>query len=187
MNPSTEDMLEAIHRVPAKNIFIYPNNKNIILAAEQAKYLTDDKNIIVIPSKSVPQGITAILNFSPESTPEENEETMKEEMQLVKTAQITYAVRNTVIDDMDIHEGNIMGIGDHGMLAVDTAVEPAVLTSIEKMVDEDTTLISVYYGKDVTEEEAEALGEKLGEKYPHMDVELNNGGQPIYYYIVSVE
>lgn len=187
MNPSTEDMLDAIHKVPAKNIFIYPNNKNIILAAEQAKYLTDDKNIIVIPSKSVPQGITAILNFSPESTPEENEETMKEEMQLVKTAQITYAVRNTVIDDMDIHEGDIMGIGDKGMLAVGTEVEPTVLDSIERMVDEDTTLISVYYGKDVTDEDAESLAEKLREKYPHMDVELNNGGQPIYYYIVSAE
>ncbi len=187
MNPSTEDMLDAIHKVPAKNIFIYPNNKNIILAAEQAKYLTDDKNIIVIPSKSVPQGITAILNFSPESTPEENEETMKEEMQLVKTAQITYAVRNTVIDDMDIHEGDIMGIGDKGMLAVGTEIEPTVLDSVEKMVDEDTTLISVYYGKDVTDEDAEALAEKLSEKYPHMDVELNNGGQPIYYYIVSAE
>ncbi len=187
MNPSTEDMLDAIYKVPAKNIFIYPNNKNIILAAEQAKYLTDDKNITVIPSKSVPQGITAILNFSPESTPEENEEAMKEEMQLVKTAQITYAVRNTVIDDMDIHEGDIMGIGDSGMLAVGTEIEPTVLESIEKMADEDTTLISVYYGKDVTDEDAEALAEKLREKYPHMDVELNNGGQPIYYYIVSAE
>lgn len=187
MNPSTEDMLDAIEKVPAKNIFIYPNNKNIILAAEQAKYLTDNKNIIVIPSKSVPQGITAILNFSPESTPEENEKTMNEEMQLVKTAQITYAVRNTVIDDMEIREGDIMGIGDHGMLAVDTEIEPVVLTSIEKIVGEETTLISVYYGQDVEEEAAERLGEQLREKYPHMDVELNNGGQPIYYYIVSAE
>lgn len=187
MNPSTEDMLDAIEKVNAKNIFIFPNNKNIILAAEQARYLTDNKNIIVIPTKSVPQGITAILNFSPESTPEENEETMKEEIELVKTAQITYAVRNTVIDDMEIHEGDIMGIGDHGMLAVTTDIEAAAIASIEKMVDEDATLISVYYGCDVEDEAAEALNEKLQELYPQMDVELNAGGQPIYYYIISVE
>ncbi|MBQ7432517.1 MAG: DAK2 domain-containing protein [Lachnospiraceae bacterium] len=187
MNPSTEDMLDAIEKVPARNIFIFPNNKNIILAAEQARYLTDNKNIIVIPTKSVPQGITAILNFSPESTPDENAENMKAEIELVQTAQITYAVRNTVIDDMEIHEGDMMGIGDHGMLSVGTDKEVVALESVEKMTNEDTTLISVYYGCDVEEADAARLHEKLESLYPQMDIELNQGGQPIYYYIISVE
>ncbi len=141
----------------------------------------------MIPTKSVPQGITAILNFSPESTPDENAENMKAEIELVQTAQITYAVRNTVIDDMEIHEGDMMGIGDHGMLSVGTDKEVVALESVEKMTNEDTTLISVYYGCDVEEADAARLHEKLESLYPQMDIELNQGGQPIYYYIISVE
>lgn len=187
MNPSTEDMLKAIDKVGAKNIFIFPNNKNIILAAEQAKYLVEDKNIIVIPSKSIPQGITAIINFSPECTPEENIETMTEEMKLVKTGQVTYAVRNTVIDDIEIHEGDIMGLGDSGILAATTSIDETMMAVIEAMVDEDSSLISIYYGNDITEDDANALKEVIAEKYSELDVELNYGGQPVYYYILSVE
>ncbi len=187
MNPSTEDMLNAVEQVSAKNIFIFPNNKNIILAAEQAKYLVEDKNLIVIPSRSIPQGITAIINFSPDRTPEENEKFMTEEMALVKSGQITYAVRNTVINDVEIHEGDIMGIGDHGILASTESIRETALETIGAMVDEDSALISIYYGCDVAEEEAEALCQEITEKYPDLDVELNYGGQPIYYYILSVE
>lgn len=187
MNPSTEDMLKAVDQVSAKNIFIFPNNKNIILAAEQAKYLVEDKNLIVIPSRSIPQGITAIINFSPDRTPEENTQFMTEEMALVKSGQVTYAVRNTVIDDVEIHEGDIMGLGDHGILASTTSINETTLETIGAMVDEDSALISIYYGSDVTKEDAEALQGEITEKYPDLDVELNYGGQPIYYYILSVE
>lgn len=187
MNPSTEDMLKAVDQVSAKNIFIFPNNKNIILAAEQAKYLVEDKNLIVIPSRSIPQGITAIINFSPDRTPEENTQFMTEEMALVKSGQITYAVRNTVIDDVEIHEGDIMGLGDHGILASTTSINETTLETIGAMVDEDSALISIYYGSDVSEEDAEALQGEITDKYPDLDVELNYGGQPIYYYILSVE
>lgn len=187
MNPSTEDMLKAVDQVSAKNIFIFPNNKNIILAAEQAKYLVEDKNLIVIPSRSIPQGITAIINFSPDRTPEENTQFMTEEMALVKSGQVTYAVRNTVIDDVEIHEGDIMGLGDHGILASTTSINETTLETIGAMVDEDSALISIYYGSDVTEEDAETLQGEITEKYPDLDVELNYGGQPIYYYILSVE
>ena len=187
MNPSTEDMVNAIEHVNADTVYILPNNKNIILAAEQAKYLVEDKQIIVVPSKTVPQGITALINFIPDQTPEENLETMVEEMGRVKTGQITYAVRNTVIDDMEIHEGDIMGIGDHGMLAVGTDLEKTTGDTLKAMLDEDSELVTVYYGSDVTAEEAEALIEKLQASCPDVEIELQEGGQPIYYYLISVE
>ena len=187
MNPSTEDMINAIDKVNADVIYIFPNNKNIILAAEQAKYLVEDKQIIVVPSKTIPQGIAAMISFSPEAGPEENLENMVEEMGRVHTGQITYAVRNTNIDGMEIREGDIMGIGDSGMLAVEQDVETAVLKTLERMVDEDSELISVYFGADVEEADAEALLEQIEEAYPDCEVELNNGGQPVYYYLLSVE
>ena len=187
MNPSTEDMLNAIARVNADTIFIFPNNKNIILAANQAKALTKDKNIVVIPTKTVPQGITAVINFVPEKSAEENEKAMLEEIQRVKTGQITYAVRDTHIDDKEIHQGDIMGIGDHGMLSVGRDVVSVAKESVEAMVDDESELISIYYGEDFSQEEAEKLGEELEEMYDFCDVEVNCGGQPIYYCIISVE
>ncbi len=187
MNPSTEDMLNAIAQVNADTIFIFPNNKNIILAANQAQTMTKDKKIIVIPTKTIPQGITALINYVPEKSPEENAEVMSEEIKMVKTGQLTYAVRDTHIDDKEIHEGDIMGVGDHGILAVGKELEDVALETVEEMMDEDAELISVYYGADMTEEAAERLGGKLTERYPECDVEINPGGQPIYYYIISVE
>lgn len=187
MNPSTEDMVNAIEHVNADTVYILPNNKNIILAAEQAKYLVEDKQIIVVPSKTVPQGITALINFIPDQTPEENLETMVAEMAHVKTGQITYAVRNTVIDDMEIHEGDIMGIGDQGMLAVSTSLEKTVMDTLNAMLDEESELVTVYYGSDVSAEDAEKLTDKLKEQYPDVEIELQEGGQPIYYYLISVE
>ena len=187
MNPSTEDVLQAISHVNAKNIFIFPNNKNIILAANQARDLTEDKNIIVIPTKTIPQGITALISYVPDKTVEQNTEEMLEAMTHVKTGQITYAVRDTKIDDKEIRQGDIMGIGDKGILAVGQGIEDITVETLKEMVDEDTEIISIYYGADVTEEDAEALCERLEELYPDFDVEINQGGQPIYYYVVSVE
>ena len=187
MNPSTEDMLNAIAEVNADTIFIFPNNKNIILAANQAQALTEDKKIIVIPTKTVPQGISAIISFDAAKTPEENEEAMKEAISLVKTGQVTYAVRDTHIDDKEIKEGNIMGIGDHSILAVGEDIAEITKETIGLMIDEDSELISVYYGEDITEEDAQALGDELQEQYPDCEVEVYEGGQPIYYYVVSVE
>ena len=187
MNPSTEDMLNAISKVNAEHIFILPNNKNIILAANQAKALTKDKDIIVIPTKTVPQGITAVINYVPEKSVEDNEKDMTEEITRVKTGQITYAVRDTHIDDKEIHEGDIMGIGDHGMLAVGKEVAAVAKETVEQMVDDETELISIYYGEGITEEEAEKLAGELEEQYDYCDVEVNCGGQPIYYCIISVE
>ena len=181
MNPSTEDMLNAIGKVNAEHIFILPNNKNIILAANQAKALTKDKDIIVIPTKTVPQGITAVINYVPEKSVEDNEKDMTEEITRVKTGQITYAVRDTHIDDKEIHEGDIMGIGDHGMLAVGKEVAVVAKETVEQMVDDETELISIYYGEGFTEEEAEKLAGELEEQYDYCDVEVNCGGQPIYY------
>ena len=186
MNPSTEDMLNAISKVNAEHIFILPNNKNIILAANQAKALTKDKDIIVIPTKTVPQGITAVINYVPEKSVEDNEKDMTEEITRVKTGQITYAVRDTHIDDKEIHEGDIMGIGDHGMLAVGKEVAAVAKETVEQMVDDETELISIYYGEGFTEEEAEKLAGELEEQYDYCDVEVNCGGQPIYYCIISV-
>ncbi len=187
MNPSTEDVLQAISHVNAKNIFIFPNNKNIILAANQARDLTEDKNIIVIPTKTIPQGITALISYVPDKTVEQNTEEMLEAMTHVKTGQITYAVRDTKIDDKEIRQGDIMGIGDKGILAVGQGIEDITVETLKEMVDEDTEIISIYYGADVTEEDAEALCERLEKLYPDFDVEINQGGQPIYYYVVSVE
>ncbi len=187
MNPSTEDMLKAIEEVNAETLYILPNNKNIILAANQAKLLTRDKNVIVIPTKTVPQGITAIVNYSAEATVEENTEAMMEEIKNVKTGQITYAVRDTHIDDKEIKEGDIMGIGDHAILAVGKDITDVTLETIEQMDAEEAELITVYYGEDTRKEDAENLENLLSEKYPACDIEVYSGGQPIYYYVVSVE
>ena len=187
MNPSTADILDAVERVNAKTVFVLPNNKNIILAAQQARELVEGKKVIVIPSKTVPQGITAVINYINGSSAEENEAAMNEEMQRVKSGQITYAVRDTVIDDKTIKEGDIMGLGDDGLLAVGENIEDTTLETIAALVNEDSEIISLYYGEDVSEEDAENLTEKLEEKYPDCEVELNQGGQPIYYYVVSVE
>ena len=187
MNPSTADILDAVERVNAKTVFVLPNNKNIILAAQQARELVEGKKVIVIPSKTVPQGITAVINYINGSSAEENEAAMNEEMQRVKSGQITYAVRDTVIDDKTIKEGDIMGLGDDGLLAVGENIEDTTLETIAALVDEDSEIISLYYGEDVSEEDAENLTEKLEEKYLDCEVELNQGGQPIYYYVVSVE
>ncbi len=187
MNPSTEDMLNAIDKVRAKTVYIFPNNKNIVLAANQARDLTEDKQIIVVPTRTVPQGITAMISYVPEKSPEENAEVMAEAVSKVKTGQITYAVRDTRSDDKEIHEGDIMGIGDSGILAVGADREAVTLTTIEAMMTEDAEVISIYYGADITEENAEELAASVEEKYPDCEVELSRGGQPIYYYIVSVE
>ena len=187
MNPSTEDMLKAIERVNAENIFILPNNKNIIMAAQQARDLTEDKNIIVIPSRTVPQGITALVNFMPDLGPEENTQTMTEEMGNVWTAQITYAVRTTNIDGIDIEEGDIMALGDHGMLAVGKSVDGVALDAMKEMLDEECELVTIYYGADVSEHEAKVLEEQAQEQYPDKEIELQYGGQPIYYYLISAE
>lgn len=187
MNPSTEDMLNAIEKVNAKNIFILPNNKNIILAANQARDLTEDKNIIVIPTRTIPQGITAVINYVPEKSAEENAAVMEEEIARVKTGQLTYAVRDTHIEDKTIKAGDIMGVGDHSILAVGREIDDVALETVSLMVDDETELISIYYGEDISEDEAAALQEKIEEKYSDFDVELNFGGQPIYYYIISAE
>lgn len=187
MNPSTEDMLNAIDKVNAEHIFILPNNKNIILAANQAQALTEDKIIHVIPTKTVPQGITAMINFLPDLSAEENAEAMEESITTVKTGQVTYAVRDTKIDDKEIHEGNIMGIGDSGILAVGEGLEETTLEMFKELVDDMSEIISIYYGEEVSEEAANELGEKVSEMFPGCDVEVHFGGQPIYYYVVSVE
>ncbi|MGN0354043.1 MAG: DAK2 domain-containing protein [Muricoprocola sp.] len=187
MNPSTEDMLNAIAHVNADTIFIFPNNSNIIMAANQAQDLTEDKRIIVIPTKTIPQGISAIVSYEAGKSVEENEENMKEAMSLVKSGQITYAVRDTHIDDKEIRQGNIMGIGDKTILAVGEEIGEVTKETIRLMVDEDAELISLYYGADVTEEDANALGEEIQELFPDCEVEVYAGGQPIYYYLISVE
>lgn len=187
MNPSTADILEAIDQVNAHTVFVLPNNKNIILAAQQARELTEGKKVIVIPSKTVPQGIAAVINYISGSSDEENEAMMTEEMQNVRSGQITYAVRDTIIDDKEIREGNIMGMGDGGLLAVGEELEATTVATIDALIDEDSEIISLYYGAEVTEEDAEHLSALLQEKYPECEVELNEGGQPIYYYVVSVE
>ncbi len=171
----------------AKHVFIFPNNKNITLAANQAKSLVKDKEVIVIPTKTVPQGITAIINFVPDLSAEENEEVMLEEIKNVKTGQVTYAVRDTHIDDKEIHKDDIMGIGDSGIIAVGTDIAATTKEMLETLVDEDSELISIYYGADVSEEDAEKLTAEIEEKYPSVDVDTHFGGQPIYYYVLAVE
>lgn len=187
MNPSTEDVLTAIDHVNAEHIFILPNNKNIILAANQAQSLTKDKDILVIPTKTVPQGITAVINYMPEADIDTNVDVMKEGIANVKTGQITYAVRDTRIDDKEIHEGDIMGIGDAGILSVGQSVEQTAKEMLSKLVEEDSELISLYYGQDVLEEDALRFAKEVEELYPDVDVDMHAGGQPIYYYVISVE
>lgn len=187
MNPSTEDMLNAIDQVNANTVFILPNNKNIVLAANQAKALVKEKEIVVIPTKTVPQGITAIISFMPDADAKANEEAMLEGIQQVKTGQVTYAVRDTHVDDKEIHEGDIMGIGDKGILAVGTEVEATAKEMLAELVDEDSELISLYYGEEVSEEEAEKFAAEVEELYPDVDVDFHFGGQPIYYYVMAVE
>lgn len=187
MNPSTEDMLNAIDHVNADNIFILPNNKNIVLAANQAASLVEDKKIIVIPTKTIPQGITALINFIPDQSAEENAKRMTEELENVKTGQVTYAVRDTVIDDKEIKQGDYMGIGDKSILAVGKDIKSTTEELVAEMIDEESAIICIYYGEEVTEEDANALGASLEEKYPEVEVEIHFGGQPIYYYVISVE
>lgn len=187
MNPSTDDILSAIDKVNAETIFVLPNNKNIILAADQAKELTEDKKIVVIPTKTVPQGITAVITFDADASAESNAEAMAEEIKNVKTGQVTYAVRDTSIDGKEIKIGDIMGIGDNGIEAVTQSVQDTTIALLDVLVEEESELISLYYGEEVSEEDAQTLVGMLEEKYPDCDVELNNGGQPIYYYVLSVE
>lgn len=187
MNPSTEDMLNAIERVNADSVFILPNNKNIILAANQAQMMVKDKNIIVIPTKTVPQGITAIINYVPDMSVQENEENMKSEIGNVKTGQVTYAVRDTVIDDKEIKQGDYMGLGDAGILSVGSNVSDVTFDMVKEMMSDDLELISVYYGEEITEDVAKELKMRIEKEYPSCDIELQYGGQPIYYYIISAE
>lgn len=187
MNPSTEDMLNAIEHVNAEHIFILPNNKNIVMAANQAASLVEDKEIIVIPTKTIPQGITALVNFIPDHTAEENKESMLEEIALVKTGQVTYAVRDTEIDGKEIKQDDYMGIGDKSILSVGKDLKETTLEMVDAMMDEDSAIVSIYYGSDAEEAAAEALGAAIEEKYPDVEVEINDGGQPIYYYVISVE
>ena len=187
MNPSTADILDAVDQVNAQTIFVLPNNKNIILAANQAAELTTDKNLLVIPSKTIPQGLTAVINYVPELSVDENEETMLQEIGNVKTGQVTYAVRDTMIDDKEIKQGDYMGIGDKGILSVGQDMLYVTEEMVSEMVDEDAELISIYHGADVSEEEAEKLRDDIEAAYPSCDVELQFGGQPIYYYVISVE
>lgn len=187
MNPSTEDMLNAIDKVNAETVFILPNNKNIVLAANQAKALVEDKKIVVIPTKTVPQGITAIINFMPDADAAANEEAMLEAIQNVKTGQVTYAVRDTKIDDKEIHEGDIMGIGDAGIIAVGTDIQNTAKEMLAAIVDEDSELISLYYGEEISAEDAESFAAEIAELYPDMDIDAQFGGQPIYYYVMAVE
>ena len=188
MNPSTEDIVDAAAMIDAKNIFVLPNNKNIIMAANQAEYLVEDKNIIVIPSKTIPQGINAMINFMPEASLEDNKSAMTDALSMVKTGEVTYAVRDTKIDDKEIREGDYMGIGDKGLLSVNSNMNSAVFEMIDEMAkDEDVELFSIYYGKEISEEEAVEIQDYISNKYPSCDVELQPGGQPIYYYIISAE
>ncbi len=187
MNPSTADILEAVEKVNAKTIFILPNNKNIILAANQAAELTADKDLLVIPTKTIPQGITAVINFVPELSADENEEAMLSEIGNVKTGQVTYAVHDAVIGDKDIKKGDYMGIGDNGIIAVGAEISGVAKDTIARMMEEDSELISIYYGSDIKPEDAEAFRTQVAEMYPECDIELQYGGQPIYYYVMSVE
>lgn len=187
MNPSTEDVLDAINKVPAKTVFVLPNNKNIIMAANQAALLSEDKEVKVIPTKTIPQGITALINFIPDESPEDNEKRMLAEIANVKTGQITYAVRDTVIDDKEIKMGDYMGIGDAGILSVSQDITDTFIDMLKEMVDEESAIISIYYGADVSEDDATALSEKIGAEFGDVEIELQQGGQPVYYYICAVE
>jgi DAK2 domain fusion protein YloV len=187
MNPSTDDILNAVNKVNADTIYILPNNKNIVMAARQAADLTEDKKVIVIPTTTIPQGITAVINFTNDLDPDANRENMLSGIELVKSAEVTYSIRDTVLDDVEIHKDDIMGIGDSGILAVGSDRDQTALDCLAKMVDEETEIISIYYGQDVTEEEAENFKARVLEKFDSCDVELQYGGQPIYFYILSAE
>jgi dihydroxyacetone kinase-like predicted kinase len=187
MNPSTEDMLKAIDQVHAENIFILPNNKNIILAANQAKALTEDKNIIVIPTKTVPQGVSAVLSFDESAEPEELKDMMMEAVSMVKTGSVTFAARDSEIDGMTIHENDIMGMEEGKITHLGSDPSDVVMELLADMADEDSAMISVFYGSDVTEEQATELESEINEKYPKLDCMVHNGGQPLYYYIISIE
>lgn len=187
MNPSTEDMLNAIEHVNAKTVFILPNNKNIIMAANQAVDLVEDKQIIVIPTKTIPQGITALVNYIPDHSAEENKEQMMAEIENVKTGQVTYAVRDTEIDEKTIKQNDFMGIGDKSILSVGTDLRATTLEMVDAMIDEDSAIVSIYFGSDSDEDSANELAAAIEEKYPDVEVEVNDGGQPIYYYVISVE
>jgi DAK2 domain fusion protein YloV len=187
MNPSTEDILKAIDQVNAKTVFVLPNNKNIVLAANQARDICEDKNIVVLPTKTLPQGITALINFVPDASVEENTETMTGELANVKSGEITYAVRDTIIDDKTIKEGDYMGIGDTGIVAVNPDLDAVMIETLQILCDDDSSLISLYSGSDVTDAEAEAMAAKVTEAFPNVEVELQQGGQPVYFYVLSVE
>ena len=187
MNPSTEDMLNAIEHVNAKTVFILPNNKNIIMAANQAVDLVEDKQIIVIPTKTIPQGVTALVNYIPDHSVEENKEQMMAEIENVKTGQVTYAVRDTEIDGKTIKQNDFMGIGDKSILSVGTDLKATTLEMVDAMVDEESAIVSIYFGSDSDEDSANELAAAIEEKYPDVEVEVNDGGQPIYYYVISVE
>ena len=187
MNPSADDIANAINAVNADCVFVLPNNKNIILAANQAQYLVEDKKVVVIPTKTIAQGITAVINFVPDMAVEENEAVMVEEIGRVKTGEVTYAVRDTQIDDKEIRQGDYMGIGDKGILSVGPDMNRVIFEMVDEMVDDETELISVYYGEEVTEDAAEVIRAAIEEKYDSCDVELQYGGQPVYYYVISAE
>ena len=186
MNPSTEDFMNAIDKINAKNIFVFPNNSNIIMAANQAKEISE-KNIVVIPTKNTPQGFTALVNFNAEASVEENEQALMESLGFVKSGQVTYAVRDTVMNDIDVKEGNIIGIAEGKLLSAGEGVDEITTTLVEKLVDEDTAIVTLFYGEDVSEESANELRDLLEEKFEDIDVELYYGGQPLYYYLISVE
>ncbi len=188
MNPSTEDIVEAIESINAKTVFVFPNNKNIIMAANQAEYLVEDKKVVVIPTKTIPQGISAMINFVPDLSVEENVETMTSEIKNVSTGQVTYAVRDTQIDDKEIREGDYMGIGDSGLLSVNSDIFKATCDMSDEMAaSKDVELFSIYYGQDITEDDAMKISDYVSEKYGSCDIEVNPGGQPVYYYIISAE
>ena len=186
MNPSTEDFMKAIDSINAKNIFIFPNNSNIIMAANQAKELSD-KNIIVIPTKNTPQGFTALVNFNADASVEENEQALMESLTMVKSGQVTFAVRDTVMNDVEVKEGNIIGIAESKLMDAGDRVDEITTSLVEKLVDEDSAIITLFYGEDVTEEDANNLRDELEEKFEDLDIELYYGGQPLYYYLISVE
>ena len=187
MNPSTEDIIEAVDKVNAEVVYVFPNNKNIILAANQAAALTEDKKVVVIPSKTIPQGITALINFVEGQDIEANIETMTAEMEHVKTGEVTYAVRDTQIDGKVIKENDIMGIGDKGIVAVGQSIKDTTLEMIDILMEKESEIVSIYYGDKITEKEAGEIAEAVREKYTDVDCEINCGGQPVYYYIVSIE
>ena len=187
MNPSTEDILNAIDRISADNVFIFPNNSNIILASQQARSLVEDKNVVVIPSKTIPQGIMAMLNFMVNKSPEDNEETMVREMANVKSGSVTYSIRDTVIQDIEIKQGDIMGIGDKGIMNTGSQVMATTVELVDKLIDDDSEIVTLYYGKDATEDEANLIADTIMKEHPEVEVEVHNGGQPVYYYLVSVE